>query len=341
LDVAFAMTSEIPMPMACAGDGAALMRLQVNRKYQAAPQITVFELTPPPGTALPAFEAGAHVVVLTPSGATRRYSLCNAPGEVQRYVLAIQRDAQGLGGSVSMVDGLQEGDSLPVSRPENYFPLAADGTQALFIAGGIGITPILAMVHSLKARGCAMHLIYCTREPACTAFLDELTALAAAGVLRLTLHHSYGVADQRMDLSPWLAQAASGTHVYCCGPRSLMQSVRDLTRHWPPAQLHFEDFGTRQNTPAPMAPDRSFVVCLSRQNRRVAVAADESILAALRAQGLAVPSSCESGTCGACRTRLLAGEAEHRDYVLDEDDHHKDIMICVSRARSPELVLDL
>lgn len=335
------MTSEIPMPMACAGDGAALMRLQVNRKYQAAPQITVFELTPPPGTALPAFEAGAHVVVLTPSGATRRYSLCNAPGEVQRYVLAIQRDAQGLGGSVSMVDGLQEGDSLPVSRPENYFPLAADGTQALFIAGGIGITPILAMVHSLKARGCAMHLIYCTREPACTAFLDELTALADAGVLRLTLHHSYGVADQRIDLAPWLVQPDERTHLYCCGPRGLMQSVRDLTRSWPQAQLHFEDFGTRLSAVTPVAPDESFVVCLSRQNKRVVVAADETILAALRAQGMALPSSCESGTCGACRTGLVAGEADHRDYVLDEDDHHREIMICVSRARSPELVLDL
>ena len=335
------MSLIFPMTTTEANDNALMMQLQLNRKFKTTPEITVFELTSPSGSELPRFEAGAHVVVLTPSGATRRYSLCNSPEERHRYVLAIYRDAHGLGGSATMVDGLHEGNLVGVARPENFFPVVADTQQALLIAGGIGITPILAMVHSLKARGCPIHLLYCTKELSSTAFLQELKEMADAGDIALTLHHSHGKVEQRLDLTPFLAQPMNGRHIYCCGPRSLMQMVRDLTQHWPKAQLHFEDFGTCQSAPVSLVQDHSFTVCLSRQGKRVVVAAGESILSALRAQGVSVPSSCESGTCGVCRTGLLEGLGDHRDHILDEDEHHRAIMICVSRARSPELVLDL
>jgi phthalate 4,5-dioxygenase reductase subunit len=316
-----------------------MLSLQVSRKYNTAPNIAVFELVRADGAALPPFEAGAHVVVLTPAGLTRRYSLCNAPGETHRYVLAIQRDAQGLGGSVSMVDQVQVGDTLAVSRPENYFPLDTGTHGCLLIAGGIGITPILSMAHALRSQGRPFTLIYCTREAASTAFREELSQ--PAWQPHVKLHHSGGMTGQRLDLSPWLMTPQAQTQLYCCGPRALMQSVRESTAHWPKGHVHFEDFGTSPTAPSTAHQDHAFTVVLSRQNKHVTVPAGESILSALRAQGLAVPSSCESGTCGACRTGLLGGRADHRDYVLDEDDHDTQIMICVSRACTPELVLDL
>jgi phthalate 4,5-dioxygenase reductase subunit len=317
-----------------------MMMLRVDRRRDIAQGIVLFDLVPEGGAApLPAFDAGAHVVVMTPAGLTRRYSLCNRPGERHRYQIAVKREAQGLGGSRSLCDQVHEGDLLPVGSPENCFALDAQARRFLFVAGGIGITPIIAMVRSLEGGSRPFELVYCTRSPESTAFLDDLRTPELAS--RCRLHHDHGDPGQALGFAEVLAESPPGTHLYCCGPAPLMQSVRSSSRHWPAGTVHFEDFGSRPAiATATPARDQPFIVRLARSGLEIPVDPGTSILQALRARGLPAPSSCESGTCGACRTPLLDGVAEHRDYVLDEDATDE-IMICVSRSRSPLLVLDL
>jgi phthalate 4,5-dioxygenase reductase subunit len=237
-----------------------------------------------------------------------------------------------------MVDESRAGMRLEVSRPFNYFPLADDASSHLLVAGGIGITPILAMGRELLVRGADFRLEYCSRSAEETAYLDVLRALEWKG--RVRIHHDDGTPPAELPFAASLERREANAHLYCCGPRGLMDAVRAaaLRCGWPAAALHFEDFGTNE---VDDEAGGEFVVRLARSGRDVPVPAGVSILEALRRAGLDVPSSCESGTCGTCRTKLLEGEGDHRDYVLDEDEQRDTIMICVSRARSPRLVLDL
>ena len=318
--------------------GGPMMPLRVLRKARIAEDVFLFALAHRDGAPLPPFSAGAHITVLTPNGLTRRYSLCNGPDEVGEYLIAVKRDAAGLGGSVSVADHVQEGDVLPSSRPINHFPLQPGARSYLLIAGGIGITPLRAMLRELLAQRLPVELVYLARTPESAAFHDELAAPELAA--RVWLHHDHGDSRRLLDLSPWLAQAPDGRQVYCCGPRGLMQAVREATQGWPAGTVHFEDFGTTPDA-SPACEDRSFSVKLARTKRTLQVPAGATILQVLRANGVLVPSSCESGTCGSCRTGLLSGVADHRDYVLDEEEHGTEIMICVSRAATAELELDL
>ncbi len=318
--------------------GIDLTTLRVRDIARLADGIVAFELVSPDGGELPPFTAGAHLSVRVPNGSIRRYSLCNDPAERDRYVIAVKREAQGRGGSISLVDGTRVGDLLPVSAPRNDFPLAEDADHHIFIAGGIGITPILSMIHRLRATGGSFSLYYCTRSPAVTAFREALTAPDLAGAVRL--HHDGGDPACALDLWPVVETRRRNAHLYCCGPRPMMQAVRDMTGHWPHTAVHFEDFGTSPATPG-ASEDRPFTVRLAHSGRTVEVPAGVSILEALRAEGLCLPSSCESGSCGACLTGLADGEADHRDLVLSPDERSSHIIICVSRARSGTLTLDL
>lgn len=313
------------------------LTLTVTDKREIAEDIFLFELRAEDGGTLPPFTAGAHLLVHTPAGIARRYSLCNDPAERDRYVIAVKRDAAGGGGSLSMARDVHAGVSLDVSSPFNYFPLSHDASRYLLIAGGIGITPIRAMMAELSARGAHFDVIYCTRSPESTAFLDEL--LAGEFAARVRVHHDFGDRTQSLAIAPLVAERQGDTQIYCCGPRPLMQAVRDAASHWPSSAVHFEDFGTSAHEN--VAGEKAFTVRLARSGGCVNVAPGETILDALRANGIDTPSSCEAGTCGSCRTRLLSGEADHRDFVLDDDEQASDIMICVSRACSDELVLDL
>lgn len=322
---------------------APMLTLQVARRDEIARDIVLFDLVPAPGQGpLPPFEAGAHIPVLTPSGLTRRYSLCNSPAERQRYQIAVKRESQGLGGSRSMVEKLNAGDLLQAGRPENLFPLDPSASRFLLLAGGIGITPILSMVHALAAEGMrSFRLVYCARSAETTAFGEFFSNPSMAA--HCVVHHDQGDPGLSYDFAGLLAQAEPGTHLYCCGPVAMMQAVRALSRHWPAGSVHFEDFGSRPPAAAAQqAPqtDRAFTVRLARAGLDVMVPAGTSILQALRARGVPVPSSCEAGTCGACRTGVLEGEPDHRDYVIEEDATDE-MLICVSRARSEMLVLDL
>ena len=314
-----------------------MMQLRVQRKACIATDIFLFDLAPSEPRPLPCFSAGAHVTVLTPNGLTRRYSLCNGPDEAGHYRLAVKRDPGGQGGSVNLVDQVHVGDLLPTSVPLNYFSLDAAASSHLLIAGGIGITPLLAMVRELQRRSADFKLIYLTRSPETAAFCDLLQAPGLAD--RVLLHHDRGDPALGLDLAPWLRSQPAGGHLYCCGPRGLMHAVREQTRDWSAGSVHFEDFGG--SDPQQAGADRPFAVKLARSGTTVMVPSGVSILEALRRERISVPSSCESGTCGSCRTTLLAGEVEHRDMVLSDEEKTGNIMVCVSRAKSPELVLDL
>jgi phthalate 4,5-dioxygenase reductase subunit len=309
--------------------------LRVARAEAVAEGIHLFELRHPAGSALTPFTAGSHVQVTSPNGSVRRYSLCNDPRERDRYEIAVKRDPAGRGGSVDLVDNTRVGDVVPVSEPRNAFELNEKAPGFLLLAGGIGITPILSMVRRLLAREARFRLYYCTRTPGQTPFREELTAPELRG--RVTIHHDHGDPARSLDLWP-LFEKPTRDHVYVCGPRPMLEAVRDMTGHWSPAAIHFESFLDAGAAARP--EDRAFGVVLAKSGDRIEVPPGVSILEAMRARGHEAPSSCESGTCGTCRTRLLAGEADHRDLVLAEHERAAQIMICVSRAHSPEIVID-
>jgi phthalate 4,5-dioxygenase reductase subunit len=293
-------------------------------------------LQSPEGAALPLFTPGAHILVETPSGSRRSYSLCGDPANTQTWKIAVKRDANGRGGSVSLVDGMHAGDLLMASPWSNLFELETKASEFIFIAGGIGITPILSMMRYLRGQGRTdFKLFYCTRDKPSTAFLEELDEAGMAE--HVTVHHDHGDLSQALDLWP-IFERPNKAHVYCCGPQGLMDSVRDMTGHWPSEQIHFESFGAAA---VDAANNQPFDVVLKKTGERITVPAHQSILETLRACGHHVPSSCESGACGCCRTSLISGEADHRDMVLTPEEHSHQIMVCVSRAKSNELVLDL
>lgn len=312
-------------------------RLVVHEKKEIANGIFSFELRAPVQRDLPPFTAGAHVMVRAPNGAMRNYSLCNAAAERHRYVIAVKRDAFGRGGSISMTDQLNVGDEIDVSGPRNEFELNTRATDYVFVAGGIGITPILSMMRTLKARRDARFtLYYCTRSPDVTAFRDELSGEDWSS--HVTIHHDFGDLERAFDFWPLFEKPANNTHVYCCGPRPLMDAVMDMTGHWPEGRVHFESFGVDSTL---LAQNESFRITLHRSGKSFDIPKDRSILEILRDHGIRVASSCESGTCGSCRTGLFSGVVEHRDMVLTNAEKASQIMICVSRAKDSELVLDL
>ena len=317
--------------------------LVVQRRAAVARDIVEFILVRADAGELPPFEPGAHVLVRTPAGSTRKYSLINPPEERLHYVIAVRRDANGRGGSVSMADGLASGAVIETSAPESAFPLECNARRYLFIAGGIGITPILGMIRHLQVRAAGgenpppFQLIYLTRSVADTAYLEELTDQPIGA--RVGLHHDHGDPGEAFDLWPVLERPAAGTHIYCCGPRGLMDSVRDMTGHWPETSVHFESFGV--GDAAMFEANQAFTIHLARSGESIEVDADQTALEALKAHGCRVMSSCEAGSCGTCRMTYLSGDVEHRDLVLGEAEKADQIMVCVSRARGGFLELDL
>lgn len=313
------------------------MTLKVASKAAVAKDIYRFEFQHMDGGPLPAFTAGAHIPVQTPNGSMRAYSLCNDPEETHRYQIAVKREAGGRGGSISMIDALQPGDTVAVGQPLNHFPLDPQAQKYVLIAGGIGITPLLAMAKTLTHWCKPFKLYYLTRDSESTAFLGELRDEAFSQ--NLVCHHDGGLPDHGFDLWPVLEKSGSltGLQLYCCGPAGLMSAVKDMSGHWPSNAVHFEFFGVQQSA---QVNDTPFTVNFSQSAQQVTVPPGLSILQVARSVGIAMPASCESGTCGSCKTRLLEGTADHRDHVLLPEERAQWIMPCVSRALSDHLKLD-
>lgn len=305
----------------------------VTERRQLTKQICEFTLASSGSAKLPHFSAGAHITVETPSGAMRRYSLVNDGRDPDVYKIALKREVNGRGGSMSMHDHALEGTELKIESPENTFALT-EAKEYLLIAGGIGVTPIYAMSQQLLREGKPFHVIYCTRSEAETAFLDEMKTTLGD---KLTLHHDGGESDRIYDFWDHF-EDPKDMKIYCCGPQPLLEEIEAISGHWPEGRVIFEDF---KPVEVVRADDKPFDVTLQKSGITVHVPEDRSILEALRSSGIATVSSCESGTCGTCKTRLVSGEVDHRDMVLMDEEKDRYVMICVSRAKEGDLVIDL
>jgi vanillate monooxygenase ferredoxin subunit len=317
------------------------LRLRVARIDAETADIRTYELVPPPRSRLPPFEAGAHLDVRVPGGQLRQYSLCNDPQETHRYVIAVQREARGRGGSLALHDHVHVDDTLLTSLPRNTFPLRP-APFSLLVAGGIGITPLLSMARQLVRTGAPFALHYCTRTPERTAFRALLCEPRFAP--HVHLHHDGGDPARGLDVRALLSERPAGAQLYCCGPAPLMGAVRDAAEvgGWPQESVHFESFGGEATNVVVQRPeDGTFEVALRRSHRVLPVPPGASILNVLRANGVQVPSDCEAGSCGTCLTGLLGGEPDHRDCFLEAAQRGRNILVCVSRARSQRLELDL
>lgn len=314
------------------------IEVRVAAKVSEADGICSYELVPVDGAPLPPFAPGAHIDVHLGDGLVRQYSLCNAPQETHRYLIGVLRETVSRGGSHAMHDLVEAGSVLTIGTPRNHFPLVT-APHTLLLAGGIGITPILAMAEALAAQGASFAMHYCARSPERAAFRERI---AASGFARHAhFHYDSGDAAQRLDLAAVLA-APPGSHLYVCGPSGFIDHVLGAARAqgWPDACLHVEYFGAAA---IDASGDQPFDVKLVSSGQVFTVPAGRTVLQVLAQQGVAVPYSCEEGVCGTCLTRVLEGVPEHRDlYLTDEERAANDQFTpCCSRSRSALLVLDL
>jgi vanillate O-demethylase ferredoxin subunit len=310
------------------------LNLVVRGRRLVATDMLLLHLELADGNELPAYGPGAHLTLHLREGLERRYSLL-VPHESSRtrYVICVKLEAAGRGGSRHIHSNLLHGSSVRVSRPENYFPLEEDAAHSVFIAGGIGITPVLCMAARLQALGRPWELHYAARSHRYALPLQGY-ALAPERVRRY-----FDDRSEKVGIDAILANAPQGTHFYCCGPQGMLDAYKRAAEHLPTSVVHFESFGATDMATA----SESMTVKLARDGRVFQVPASQSILDCLRAGGVELPFSCRQGVCGACETRVVAGIPEHRDMVLSEAERkaNKTMMICCSRSQGGELVLDL
>jgi vanillate O-demethylase ferredoxin subunit len=317
-----------------------MIEVVVTRRHDEAEGIRSFELAAADCSALAAFEPGAHVEVHLPRGLVRAYSLCPEPAQAGRYLIAVLREPASRGGSAAM-HALQAGDRLQIGTPRNLFALVPAAGQSLLFAGGIGITPLLAMAEHLQRRGEPWRLHYCARSASRMAFAERIRGGALAE--HSQLHFDDGGPEQKLDLDRDLGPQRPGVHVYVCGPAGFMDFVLSgaSARGWPDEQLHREYFSAP--VPADAAGDTPFEVQIGRSGITCTVPAGRSVVDVLAERGIEIPVSCEQGVCGTCVTRVLDGVPDHRDAFLTDAEHAANHCFtpCCSRARSARLMLDL
>jgi ferredoxin-NADP reductase len=312
-------------------------QVQVADVRAEALDVMKLELRAAGGGALPPFEPGAHLDLHLPSGLIRQYSLTNDWRERDRYVIAVSRVADSRGGSSFVHSGIRAGAQLTIGAPLNTFALDPRAERFLFIAGGIGVTPIMAMVRWCATNGKPWRLIYAARSRQRAAFYEELCGLAGPSAQ----FHFDDECGQVLDVAEAVASWKEGERIYCCGPPPLMDSVKELTAHLPAGTVRFEWF----TTPESDHPQETsaFKVRLDRSGLEFDVPGHKSILEVIEENGIEHPFSCREGLCGTCLTKVLSGEPDHRDYVLSDEERAsgKLMTICCSRSKSPLLTLDL
>jgi ferredoxin-NADP reductase len=299
-----------------------------------ARDVLVFDLRPCGGS-VAAFEPGAHIDIELPNGVSRQYSLVNERGVRDRYVISVKLDPNSRGGSRFMHEQLRVGATIDVRAVRNNFALASEPAPTLLIAGGIGVTPIVAMAEHLAAEGRPADVVYAAKSRHDLAFLDRLTGAAS----QLTVHVD-DEAGTVLDIRAVVAAAAGNTHLYCCGPAPMLDAFQVSTARRPPHCVHLERFAPAAAT---VLTGGAFTVELARSGRLITIAENESILQALRTAGITAASSCEEGICGTCEVRVLSGTPDHRDGILSvaERQANRSMMICCSRSIGEHLVLDM
>ena len=315
------------------------IEVKVASKTNEANGICSYELVPTSGGELPAFEAGAHVDVHLPDNLIRQYSLCNPPIETHRYQIGVLRDAGSRGGSEAMHDRIDVGTVLRISAPKNHFPLV-DAKRTLLLAGGIGVTPILAMAETLASKGAAFEMHYCARSPEKAAFKERLGESHLRGLVHF--HYDSGDAAQKLDMAALLANPQPDTHLYVCGPQGFIEYVLGTARAqgWPAPQLHVEYFSAAA---VDTTGDQPFDVKLASSGKVFTVAPGTTVIKVLADAGVEIPYSCEEGVCGTCLTRVIEGVPDHRDMYLTEEEQaaNDQFTPCCSRSKTKVLVLDL
>ncbi|WP_326568865.1 PDR/VanB family oxidoreductase [Amycolatopsis rhabdoformis] len=319
------------------GHGAdADLAVEIKAKTSITDTITQLTLVPADGRDLPAWTPGSHIDLVLGPDLVRQYSLCGKPADTRSWQVSVLHQPDGRGGSAHVHQELSEGERIAVRGPRNNFRLV-DAPRYLFIAGGIGITPILPMIESVDQAGAEWSLTYGGRSRGNMAYAVELHQTHGDGVT-LVPEDTHG----RIDLAGLLTDVTPGTAVYVCGPEGLLCAVEALAAELGILdQIHVERFTPKEQTDAPVRDN--FEVEFARSGVTISVGPDESILEAARAVGVLAPFSCSEGTCGTCETTIVSGRADHRDSVLSpaEREENSTLMICISRAACPKLTLDL
>lgn len=310
-----------------------IMKLRVAEAVATTPEVLHLSLVHPARPELPAWTAGAHVDLRLPDGRVRQYSLCGDPADRGRYEIAIKREPVGRGGSAWAHDTLAPGAFAHVSAPRNNFPLEPDARRHLLVAGGIGVTPLLAMARALSASGAEYAFHLCAPSPGQAPLLAEVRTVCGP-----RLRCWFGSEGRRLDPGA-LGPAEAGTHVYACGPRRLMDAVQTglVARGWPVERVHSEHFEPLRDKGFVPEP---FEARIASTGQVLHVPADRSLLDVLRRAGFDLPSSCELGVCGSCECGYRDGTVIHRDAVLPLTKRRSRMMACVSRARDA-VTLDL
>lgn len=284
------------------------------------------------GRLLPAFTAGAHIDIYLPNGIVRQYSLCGDPANRQHYRLAIRRDDAGRGGSIAM-HALDRGRELRVGLPRNHFPLDETAPYSLLLAGGIGITPLVAMAHRLKGLEASFDLHYraSSDQPALAGEIEATPWARHA-------HFHFGRDRSNFSLAEIIGGSRAGAHIYVCGPKGFLDAAHAAAARLPPGTLHTESF-----MPTAPAHGDAFLVQTASDGRWHEVPAHRTILDVLTQANYVVPTSCEQGICGTCRTAVLDGVPDHRDVCLSDAERASGRFItpCCSRAQTSRLVLEL
>jgi vanillate O-demethylase ferredoxin subunit len=315
-------------------------QVKIARIRDEAIDIKSFELIAEPGKTLPPFTPGSHVDVHVGEGLVRQYSLCNGPEETGFYRIAVKKEPVSRGGSAALHERFREGDTIEIGEPRNHFALRPSDGPGQLIAGGIGITPLLAMARHLLAAGSDFALHYFTRGIAYTAFHDLLSEKRFLG--KVFFHYSAEPDAVRASLRKLLWHRPVNAGLYLCGPRPFMDLVEaTAAATWPPEAVHLEYFSA--DAAALAGPRDTFTIRLARTGGDFPVAADQTIVQVLRGAGIEIETSCEQGVCGTCLTGVLSGTPDHRDVFLSDEERaaNDKILCCVSRAISDSLELDL
>lgn len=300
----------------------------------AARDTNLYTFQRPDGSTLPAVTPGAHISLMLPNGVERQYSLTNYGDALTEYVVGVKLDPASRGGSLFMHNQLRVGTEIKVEGPINNFPLVEDAEHVVLLAGGIGVTPLYCMAQRMVELGRSWEMHYSTRSRADAAFLKELEQLS-----QVHFHFDEEEDGKFLDVPGIVAKVPQNAHLYCCGPKPMLEAFEKACEGRPSDHIHVEYFTPKYEA----ADEGGFTVVLARSGKEVVVPEGKTILQVVRDAGVDVPFSCEEGICGACETRVIEGIPDHRDSILTDSERAENatMMICCSGSKGPRLVLDI